>query len=216
MLEIKNTEVYGLERSLVAAGNAKSMGEINTAKSLDIPKGYSSSEWEEDPAVARGKRLGKAPVGSAHDHFLCGIIVQFDIKYPLYWTPEYQRYHFENIITSQSKQHRLIEMASSPEFDSMFNKYVDPKAIYLVKTCVDMYKLHMVHDEKDKAYEWFMKALSNLPAGFESWMTCTSNYLSLKTIYFQRRNHRLQEDWGAFCDWCETLPMFKELVGITK
>ena len=38
-----------------------------------------------------------------------------------------------------------------------------------------------------------------------------TNYQQLKTIYKQRRNHRLTE-WQEFCDWIETLPMFKELV----
>jgi hypothetical protein len=35
----------------------------------------------------------------------------------------------------------------------------------------------------------------------------TTNYQQLKTIYQQRRNHRLPE-WQTFCDWCETLPSF--------
>ena len=48
------------------------------------------------------------------------------------------------------------------------------------------------------------------------WETVQCSYLQLKTIYFQRRNHKLKEDWVTFCDWCETLPMFKELVGIEK
>lgn len=47
--------------------------------------------------------------------------------------------------------------------------------------------------------------------GFEMWMTISTNYLQLKTIYSQRKNHKLKEDWGAFCKWCEELPMFLEL-----
>jgi hypothetical protein len=38
----------------------------------------------------------------------------------------------------------------------------------------------------------------------------TTNYQQLKTIYQQRRNHRLPE-WQVFCDWVETLPLFMEL-----
>ena len=33
----------------------------------------------------------------------------------------------------------------------------------------------------------------------------TTNYRQLKTIYAQRKTHRLPE-WRAFCDWVETLP----------
>lgn len=32
-------------------------------------------------------------------------------------------------------------------------------------------------------------------------------------IFNQRKNHRLKE-WHEFCKWCESLPYFKELIGI--
>ena len=33
----------------------------------------------------------------------------------------------------------------------------------------------------------------------------------LKTMYYQRRNHKLKE-WHTFCDWCLTLPHFTDFV----
>jgi hypothetical protein len=33
----------------------------------------------------------------------------------------------------------------------------------------------------------------------------------LKTIYYQRKNHKLPE-WREFCQWIEELPYFKDLV----
>ena len=39
----------------------------------------------------------------------------------------------------------------------------------------------------------------------------TTNLRQLKTIYYQRRNHKLP-DWKMFCDWLEQLEVFKELV----
>ena len=35
---------------------------------------------------------------------------------------------------------------------------------------------------------------------------------NLKSLYKQRKNHTLKEDWGAFCGWIETLPYAKELI----
>ena len=52
---------------------------------------------------------------------------------------------------------------------------------------------------------------ASLPEGLMLYRDCVTNYQQLKTIYKQRRNHRLAE-WHEFCDWIETLPMFKELV----
>lgn len=237
MLEIRNTEVFGLERAVKASGNAMTTGEINTQHFYTQELQGDESvivdpNWQKD--LDRGQRLGKAPIGSAHDHFLVGIHVQFDIKYPQYWTIEAERYHNFEIITSQSKMHKLTTMASSPEFKTMFNKYVDQDIIKRVEDHVFRYgelqkakadelggylvSWDYYNDSKDleeEKYEYFMKALSNLPMGFEMWMTCDLTYLQLKTMYFQRKNHKLKEDWGAFCKWCEELPMFRELTGIT-
>ena len=41
----------------------------------------------------------------------------------------------------------------------------------------------------------------------------TTNYRSLKTIYSQRKNHRLPE-WREFCEWIETLPYSEFITGI--
>lgn len=39
------------------------------------------------------------------------------------------------------------------------------------------------------------------------WMGISTNYLQLKTIYSQRKSHKLKNDWGYFCDFIETLPL---------
>ena len=50
---------------------------------------------------------------------------------------------------------------------------------------------------------------SNMPEGIMLTTGITTNYGQLKTIYYQRRNHRLPE-WHVFCDWIESLPYTKE------
>lgn len=204
MLRIKDTEVHGLDRALRASGNAKTYGEIFTK---DIAT---------DRDITRGEHLGQAPVGSAHDHFLVGIQATFDILYPQYWTIEAERYHNFEILTSQSKMHKLTAMTNDPSFPGMFNKYVDKDIIEKVKHYADCYNSTPINGtwEGEARYHWFMKTVSNLPMGFELWMTCSLSYLQIKTIVLQRRGHKLAEDWGPFCDWALDLPMFKELTGI--
>ncbi len=53
--------------------------------------------------------------------------------------------------------------------------------------------------------------LMNTPMGLEYTARLTTNYLQLKTIYKQRRNHRSAQ-WQAFCDWIEELPLAQELI----
>ena len=55
------------------------------------------------------------------------------------------------------------------------------------------------------------KMLYTNPCGLKLTARMTTNYLQLKTIYHQRKNHRLQE-WQDFCKWIETLPYAKELI----
>jgi hypothetical protein len=222
MLEIKNTEVVGLERSLQAAGNPMSIGEIDT-----YGGNYTLHDYDPlTPDVKRGIKLGSTPIGSGHDNFLSGIDVYYDIKYSLYWTTEFQRYHFNQIISSQSKMHKLTSMGMKVEFPSMFNKYVRKEVIDWVQSAIAEYsRLELgwnksiydtEEDWKNAKYETFMTIISNLPAGFEQWMTIKTNYLQLKTMYYQRKGHKLQEDWWAFCEWCLTLPYFSKLTGIKE
>ena len=63
--------------------------------------------------------------------------------------------------------------------------------------------------QKIKNKKW-RKLVASLPCGFVLGATMTTNYRQLKTIYRQRKNHKLKE-WKEFCDWCESLPYFKEL-----
>ncbi|HRS26381.1 MAG TPA: hypothetical protein P5140_07580 [Methanofastidiosum sp.] len=202
MLEIRNVEVFGLNRALVSSGLPMSIG-IPADPPSEFPKS----------AFKRGKILGATPMGSGHDNFLKGIIVQFDVKYPQYWTPEAQRYHWFEIVSSQSKMHRLIVVASLDSAGDMFNKYVDPEIIQIIQRYAQNYKKT---DDPDQKYFWFMKTLSNLPMGYELWETISTNYRQLKTMYFQRKNHKLKEDWGAFIQMCEKLPYFLELIGSEK
>jgi hypothetical protein len=61
---------------------------------------------------------------------------------------------------------------------------------------------------KDKQYWWQMIQL--LPSSYNQKRTVQLNYQVLKSMYFARKNHKLDE-WVDFCKWVETLPYFKEI-----
>lgn len=163
------------------------------------PPEYTKEEFEK--SLPRAIKLAKTPSIYGEDNFLCGIRVAFDIKYPNYFTPELQRYHFLDIVSSSSKMHRLVKM----DMDSCFNKYVTAQSKEQMKRLIQNYN-------EDKSYENFMRVISNCPLGVELFMRCTTNYRALKTIYKQRKHHKLKEDWGAFCKFIEELPYAKELI----
>ncbi len=205
MLEVFNTRVYGLEESIVAGGYPMRADEIGEWSEEDL----NLSERD----MKRAVKLGSVATGTGHDNFLKGIIVQFDVKYPNYWTPQFQRYSFHDIVSSNSKMHRLTKM----DIEKCCNKYVDKVVLDNLSRWIEVYNSFEsgvesidVDGKPYSRYEVFMKVVSNTPLGFEQTMRVTSNYLQLKTIYLQRKHHKLKEDWGNFCSWCEELPHFKE------
>ena len=204
MLKLENTEVYGLERAIIASGLS-----FRSAPKIDLTRDINEKDWK------RGKNLGNAESGQGHDGYLKGIVVQVDITYPQYWTKQAQRYHFFEICMSSSAMHMLCKNAALPfeEFRKQYNEYVDDDIIKRVQEYAKQFT--ECTDEKKK-YELFMKMQSNNPLGYELTMSVTTNYLQLKTMYNQRKHHRLKEDWGAFCDWCDSLPHFNELTGCSR
>ena len=124
MLTIKNTEVFGLERAIRASGNPMTIGEIDTiVKKQHIMNGM--YQYNTDNEKTRARKLGSAERGSGHDNFLSGIIVSADVCFPNYWLKEFQRYHFAQIVSSQSTMHRLTIMGKDESFTNMFNKFVE-------------------------------------------------------------------------------------------
>lgn len=191
MVEISNIKIYDFMESVIACRNAMRL----------TPPEYTEEEFE--ASLPRAIKLANTPQGSAHSNFLCGIRVAYDIKYPAYFTPELQRYHFNDIVTSSSKMHKLINM----NMDLAFNEYVTEDSIAQMKNLIQIYN-------RDKSYENFMRVLSNCPLGIELFMRCTTNYLQLKTIYNQRKTHRLKEDWieGFIGGLIKQLPYHKEFI----
>lgn len=189
MVEIKNINVTGLKESVIACRNA-----MRTEMAE-----YTDEEFE--ASIKRAKRLAAIGGGSGHSTFRVGIVVQFDIKYPNYFSPELQRYHFLDIVTSSSKMHKLTHM----DMDTCFNKYVCSESKEIMKALLAVYNAN-------PSYENFVRLLSNCPQGIELFMRCTTNYEQLATIYRQRKNHALHEDWGAFCSFIESLPYAHELI----
>jgi hypothetical protein len=94
----------------------------------------------------------------------------------------------------------IIEPRSFPD-DSFYNSLQER-----IKNCEAENKFPLQEIAKTK----YLEILYSNPCGMYLTARMTTNYQQLKTIYQQRRHHRLPE-WQEFCDWCETLPHFMEL-----
>lgn len=213
-MKILNFNVYGLAAAINASGFPKQTEYKNH-----------SNEPTEDKDTVRAMRLAHTEVGSGHDCFLKGIVVVADINYTQYWSMQFQRYHFADIVSSSSKMHKITTM----DFYKCCNKFVLPSTIKMMERLITAYNDFDKFAEPNQGVtkifvaehpwpftkeELFQTIMSNCPMGLELHMQIVTNYLQLKTIYKQRKNSdavRLPDDWGVFCDWIESLPMFKEL-----
>ena len=201
MLEITNVKVYDLNESIMASGYAMMTQPFN--RPLEC---YDESYSEFGKALERCRKLVSAEEMSGiscHSNFLTGVRVSFDVRYPQYWSPEFQRYHFADIVTSSSKMHRLKSM----DMEECMNGHVDDRVKDVMKEKVEAYNQatldpNSTREDREKA---FMEMLSNCPLGLELFMRVSTNYKQLRTMYKQRKNHRLP-DWRVFCQWIETLP----------
>lgn len=156
------------------------------------------------------KRLSLTDKGAGHDQALTGVIVQFDLTFSNKAWVEAERYHFLDFVSSQSTMHRITKF----DLNSAYNEYVDPRIIDVMKEKVAAYNKLMSAKERDanECAQKYLEILYSNPAGFRITAGMTTNYRQLKTIYAQRRNHRLPE-WREFCRWIETLPLSELITG---
>lgn len=196
-MKVENVQVYGLEESIRRAKFPMSV-DVDSLNH-DVTQGIIT--------------LGKSSVGSGHDNFLNGIVIQFDLTFSNKAWVEAERYHFFDFVSSQSTMHRITQF----KLKDQCNKHVDSRIIDIVQEKIDEYNRLKELDKESHSdsrtellKELYLEILYNIPSGFELTAGMTTNYRQLKTIYHQRKTHRLPE-WREFCAWIETLPKFKEI-----
>lgn len=191
-MKIENVRVYDIEESIRAAKFPMS---TDTAKlNSDLTAGI--------------RALAKSPKGEGHDNWLNGIRIAFDLTFTNKAWTEMQRYHFIDFVSSQSTMHRITKF----DLGRQYNEYVDPRIVEIIKEKVAGYNEAAANNSgSNELARRYLEILYSNPAGFELTARLTTNYRQLKTIYSQRKNHRLPE-WREFCRWIETLPYAADLI----
>ncbi len=188
---VENAKVYGLEESIRRAKFPMAIDTNNL--NCELTKGI--------------KALAQSNAGEGHDQWLSSVIVQFDLTCSVKMWTEFQRYHFFDFCSSQSTMHRIARF----NLDDQYDNHVDPRIIAIMKEKVEEYN-QLLQNESSGASEKYLEILYSNPCGFKLTAGITTNYRQLKTMYKQRKNHRLPE-WREFCKWIETLPMSELIIG---
>ena len=183
-MKITNVKVYDLEESV---------------KASKYPMAIDTESCNSD-ITNTVKSLAQSKKGEGHDQYLTGIRVAFDLTFSNKAWVELERYRFVEFVSSQSTMHRISKM----DIRGQVNEYVTENTIQEVERLKEIYL--QTQDKED-----YLRLLYNFPSGFELTARLTTNYRALKTVYSQRKNHRLPE-WREFCAWVETLPLAEDLI----
>ena len=158
--------------------------------------------------------------GAEHAKFMRQIFVSVDITAPIYWWKEMDTYKVSTVSNSTSTMHKLsskpitindfsfdnldLVMTAGKDWELTLNEYL---TYQIIPTCEKLRQKFI--KTKDKRY--WLALIQLLPESYNQTRTWTANYAILRNIYFQRKNHKLQE-WHQFCDWIKTLPCGKDLI----
>ena len=219
-MKFENTEVFNFDGAIRGARNP-----LESWSRSDSVYGEYNDFIIGENDLGLMQRLIKASVkeGNSHSKFLRQIMVCVDITAPLYWYKEFDTYKVGTVANSTSTMHK---MASKPitldcfEIDDYCPEVITSKEEidYLIQFLEGLRTKYL--ETKDKRY--WKELIRWLPEGWLQTRTVTLNYQVLRQMYFDRRNHKLNEWSGKdnpelpnFCKWVESLPYAKELIMYT-
>lgn len=176
---------------------------------------------------------GLIHAGPEHRKFMRQIMVTVDITAPLYWWKEFDTYKIGTTANSTSTMHKMLakpitldcfeigdftnlpypvemqrEEIKSPCDTDFIQMCLIPYLEYLRQTAIECGN---AGDEETQKIYW-KELIRWLP---ESWLqtrTVTMNYENLRTMYHQRKNHKLVEWKTEFINFIKSLPYSDEFI----
>ena len=154
--------------------------------------------------------------GGEHRKFMRQIFVSCNITAPIYLWKELDTYKIGTTANSTSTMHKLkdtpitLDCFELGDFDVEHIKDPVTKRVFIEDYINSLEQLRRKYLQTKDMADW-KELIRWLP---ESWLqtrTWTANYEVLRSIYLQRKNHKLSE-WRVFCRWIERLPYANEFI----
>lgn len=220
MIKIENIDVFGWEAAIRGMRNPMNSWDKSDSWKFTHMDAFTQEHLgvgfhigENDLKLM--KSLSKA--GNDHAKYLRMINVSLDLTAPLYFWKQFDQYKVGVTTNSCSTMHKIH--AKKFTLDDFSHEHLTNYAnegelcrdwLGDLEDLID--DLNFAREEfletKNKKYWWQMIQL--LPSSYNQKRTVQLNYQVLKSMYFARRNHKLEE-WHTFCDWIESLP-YSELI----
>ena len=209
-IKFENTQVWGFEHAV--------RGARNPMNSWDKSDSYYNDLHEYIIGDNDMKLLQSLVIaGNEHGKFMRMIHVSVDIDLPRYLHQELDTYHFGSK-NSCSTMHKLLNNTNPISLEDFCYCAEDEDWWYSTITRLEQlrkeYKeIQATTRDREAMERLLVRAKRILPEGFLQKRTWDTNYAELRNIYFQRRNHRLKDEWGnGVCKWIESLPYAAELI----
>lgn len=226
MIEVNNVNVFNFDGAFHGLRNPMNSWDKNDTRTII---GYLDENPMFDPNCGEpivgpnDMKLAQRMIGGGPEEakFLRQIFVTMDINAPFFWWKEMDTYKVGTTANSCSTMHKLTsrEFASQDfsfdelieDFDEQDQQLISDIRVNTLNYCEELRKRYL--ETKDK--NLWRVLIEILPSAYMQKRTWTANYQVLRNIYFQRRNHKLQE-WKDFCHIIENLPYGKELICYEK
>lgn len=211
---VNPVEVSGWTGALIGMRNPKNSWDLSDTKFSDVCN-EPPTIGEKDMRLAQNLIKG----GTEHRKFLRMIHVQLNVCLPRFLLQELDTYKVGTVTNSCSTMHKLLDKVNTRKFTLDDFVYYEEDKEELLKT-ID--KLNSLREEFTAAKEEKNTELCNhllkraktiLPESYCLPRIMDMNYETLRTIYHQRKNHRLNELWNEiFCEAVRNLPYAKEFI----
>ena len=223
MLKLENTEVFGWEAAIRGMRNPmnswnKSDSRWGCVPGHTYPTCGEDCRYECEYIIGENdlklmKSLSKA--GDDHGKFLRMINVTVDITAPLYWWKEHDQYKVGTTTNSCSTMHKIHAKEFTREdfsWEHLYSTYDDrdlgsEELSDYILTALNRYRNRYL---QTKEKEDWLQMIQLLPSSYNQKRTVQLNYQVLKSMYFARKDHKLDE-WHILCDWMLNLPYFNEV-----
>ncbi|MGI5927773.1 MAG: hypothetical protein ACOX8A_11460 [Thermacetogeniaceae bacterium] len=195
MVLFENTEVYGIAAAIRGMRNP-------------LESHHKSDSYYENGTYILGKNdmdlaMKLVLAGSEHRKFLRQIFVTVDITAPRYWFAEFDTYKVGATANSTSTMHTLAKKPITIDmFEIDSNKTEDAYWNIVINHLEDLRQKY----NSTKNYKWFRLLKQSLPEGFKQKRTVSLNYEVLRSMFHQRKNHKLIEWREDFANWVKSLP----------
>ena len=230
-MKVERTRVYNMRDAIRGMRNPKESWHLSDTQSKFVikkdrmPSDFQILYIDPESEITEGIHIGPNDMklaqqliraGNEHRKFLRQIFTSCNITAPLYWWKEADTYKIGTTSNSTSTMHKItakpitLDCFETGDFNVEKITDVYTNKVFVEELISKLEYLRLSYLKTKDMAEW-KELIRWLP---ESWLqtrTWTANYEVLRSIYFQRKNHKLSE-WRTFCKWIEKLPYANDLI----